>query len=255
VRHHGFSHSSLYKVTSEQAPRNLLIEVSDFMLVVISRHSVVAPWVKRELAVAIEHSLQKKIAVIPLLIDGTTPPPELKGILFIDFATQPYENSIKRLHELLRREIVIGRRIVLAKFVHWGSCLIESIDKFTFSIHSENKEGYCGVVFDEPIFITGFDRILIKIDGANECQFDGWSQIYHKMMKVNLDSRSCLAFPRNFRVEDDPTYVKPINGVISYRIPDAIRRRGYIKKIEIVIGRGIIKNIMIQAEFGSRKSK
>ena len=26
VRHHGFSHSSLYKVTSEQAPRNLLIE-------------------------------------------------------------------------------------------------------------------------------------------------------------------------------------------------------------------------------------
>jgi hypothetical protein len=27
VRHHGFSHSSLYKVTSEQAPRNLLIEL------------------------------------------------------------------------------------------------------------------------------------------------------------------------------------------------------------------------------------
>jgi hypothetical protein len=26
VRHHGFSRSSLYKVTSEQAPRNLLIE-------------------------------------------------------------------------------------------------------------------------------------------------------------------------------------------------------------------------------------
>jgi hypothetical protein len=26
VRHHGFSHSSLYKVTSEQAPRNLLIK-------------------------------------------------------------------------------------------------------------------------------------------------------------------------------------------------------------------------------------
>jgi hypothetical protein len=26
VRHHGFSHSSLYKVTSKQAPRNLLIE-------------------------------------------------------------------------------------------------------------------------------------------------------------------------------------------------------------------------------------
>jgi hypothetical protein len=27
VRHHGFSHSSLYKVTSKQAPRNLLIEL------------------------------------------------------------------------------------------------------------------------------------------------------------------------------------------------------------------------------------
>jgi len=26
VRHHGFSHSSLYKVTSKQAPRNLLIQ-------------------------------------------------------------------------------------------------------------------------------------------------------------------------------------------------------------------------------------
>ena len=27
MRHHGFSHSSLYKVTSKQAPRNLLIEL------------------------------------------------------------------------------------------------------------------------------------------------------------------------------------------------------------------------------------
>jgi hypothetical protein len=35
VRHHGFSHSSLYKVTSEQAPRNLLIEMSYF----IPKHS------------------------------------------------------------------------------------------------------------------------------------------------------------------------------------------------------------------------
>ena len=26
MRHHGFSHSSLYKVTSKQAPRNLLID-------------------------------------------------------------------------------------------------------------------------------------------------------------------------------------------------------------------------------------
>ena len=29
MRHHGFSHSSLYKVTSKQAPRNLLIESKD----------------------------------------------------------------------------------------------------------------------------------------------------------------------------------------------------------------------------------
>ena len=29
VRHHGFSRSSLCKVTSEQAPRNLLIELSE----------------------------------------------------------------------------------------------------------------------------------------------------------------------------------------------------------------------------------
>ena len=30
MRHHGFSHSSLYKVTSKQAPRNLLIECLNY---------------------------------------------------------------------------------------------------------------------------------------------------------------------------------------------------------------------------------
>ena len=231
------------------------IEVSDFMLVVISRHSVIAPWVKRELAIAIEHSLQKKIAVIPLLIDNSTPPPEIKGIMHISFTTQTYAESIKRLLELLRREIVIGRRIVLEKFARWGGCLIESIDKFTLVIHSGNKEGYCGVAFDDPIFITGFNRILINIDGSNECRFEGWSPIYPKMMKVELDGRACLALSKGIRPSDDPTYIKPVNGVVRYRIPEVIRRRGYIKKTEIVIGRGIIKNLVIQAEFGNRKSK
>jgi putative oxidoreductase len=35
VRHHGFPHSSLYKVTSEQAPRNLLIELIGGLLIAL----------------------------------------------------------------------------------------------------------------------------------------------------------------------------------------------------------------------------
>jgi len=33
VRHHGFSSSSLYKVTPEQAPRNLLIDLDVYWIV------------------------------------------------------------------------------------------------------------------------------------------------------------------------------------------------------------------------------
>src|SRR6266478_7200468 len=52
VRHHGFSRSSLYKVTSEQAPRNLPIEISlDFILYIyyhsshyVCRYLAHHPW-------------------------------------------------------------------------------------------------------------------------------------------------------------------------------------------------------------------
>ena len=42
MRHHGFSHSSLYRVTSKQAPRNLLIESVESQTSITDRTPVLA---------------------------------------------------------------------------------------------------------------------------------------------------------------------------------------------------------------------
>ena len=73
VRHHGFSRSSLCKVTSEQAPRNLLIEG---LLMVMTLALLVYSVAQRRL----RKQLAQNHETVPNQINQPTPSPTLRWI-------------------------------------------------------------------------------------------------------------------------------------------------------------------------------
>lgn len=78
------------------------IKVSRYIAVVISKQSVNAPWVKRELDVAMNREIERgEVVVLPLLYEKCELPEFLKGKLYADF-TKPEEYD-QVLGKLLRR--------------------------------------------------------------------------------------------------------------------------------------------------------
>jgi len=68
------------------------IEPSNFFVVVLSRSSVTKPWVRKELAVAIERSVSEGYRIIPVLLDGLVRedvPTGLRDILWIAHSAVP----------------------------------------------------------------------------------------------------------------------------------------------------------------------
>jgi hypothetical protein len=47
------------------------------------------------------------------------------------------------------------------------------------------------------------------------------------------------------RSDDDPTFVLGHDGDIEYGIPTKVRERGYLKKLELVFGRGHINDLHV----------
>ena len=48
---------------------------------------------------------------------------------------------------------------------------------------------------------------------------------------------------------DDPTYLKPMDGEVDFELPERVRQRGHINKLEFVIGSGEIKDFVIGCRF------
>jgi len=60
----------------------------DYFAVILSRHSVRSEWVQRELQVAMQRELQeRKVVVLPLLLEAVEMPPFLRDKLYADFTT------------------------------------------------------------------------------------------------------------------------------------------------------------------------
>jgi hypothetical protein len=72
--------------------------------VVLSSRSIDAPWVKKELDIAINREISGgEVVVLPLLYEKCTIPAFLEGKLYADFtSTEEYETALAKLLRKLR---------------------------------------------------------------------------------------------------------------------------------------------------------
>jgi TIR domain-containing protein len=79
------------------------IDQMDFFAVVLSRHSVASEWVQRELQIAMQRELkERKVIVLPLLIEPVDLPPFLRDKLYADFTNpERFSATFPKLLEAL----------------------------------------------------------------------------------------------------------------------------------------------------------
>jgi hypothetical protein len=80
------------------------MKLSRYIAVVISQKSIGAPWVKRELDVAMNREIASgEVVVLPLLYEKCELPEFLKGKLYADFSKpEDYEAVLAKLLRRLR---------------------------------------------------------------------------------------------------------------------------------------------------------
>ncbi len=80
------------------------IKLSRYIAVVLSTKSIGAPWVKKELDVAMNREIASgEVVVLPLLIEACELPEFLKGKLYADFSkSEEYEAVLAKLLRRLR---------------------------------------------------------------------------------------------------------------------------------------------------------
>jgi TIR domain len=70
------------------------IDGMDYFAVVLSRHSVTSEWVQRELQIAMQRELkERKVVVLPLLMEPVELPPFLRDKLYADFTGPEHFNA------------------------------------------------------------------------------------------------------------------------------------------------------------------
>ena len=225
------------------------IDTRDFFIPVISHTSVKSPWVEREIALAFERSIHRGISIIPVIIDDVGITSLVAHIPYVQFSTSDdkhYMDAIVRLLALLRRSPVVSGHIVLRNFSVWGSITSSQVGDFGVVLKSsQDSLGASGLVYDHPVHLTGFSKIVIHIEGSHKSDFTGFRPHSPKMLKLQIDDRPILAANSAVRSDDDPTFVLGHDGDIEYGIPTKVRERGYLKKLELVFGRGHINDLHV----------
>jgi hypothetical protein len=77
----------------------LAIDKMDYFAVVLSNNSINSAWVQKEIQDALSKELnQKRVVVLPLLLEEVTVPPFLKDKVFADFTSKDkFEESFQKL--------------------------------------------------------------------------------------------------------------------------------------------------------------
>lgn len=224
------------------------IETSDYMLAVISAHSVKSRWVRKELAIADA----KPISIVAVIKDSCQIPATITHLPYVDFKKQraPYKRALQQLVSMLDRAVVVSSNVVLSRFGVWGGVIVNGCGDYGCKVNSKgNAAQYGGLTYDEIIHTVGYKKVIVEVSGSSNCDFSGWRKEFPKMMKIELNGIPLLANSISLRSADDETYVEPADAVFQYPIPRKICEDGYIKKFEIVLGKGKIRNLNLKVSF------
>ncbi len=82
------------------------LNASDYYLLLISENSNQSAWVQREIATAFDLSQEKKLSVVPALLQGSDVPLEFKGLLTIDFRTS-FADGLKKLRDFFQSQAAV----------------------------------------------------------------------------------------------------------------------------------------------------
>lgn len=80
------------------------LDKTSYVGVVLSPRSINAPWVRKELDIAMTREIEgEEVVVLPLLYEKCTLPPFLRGKLYADFTDRDaYEEMLEKLLRRLR---------------------------------------------------------------------------------------------------------------------------------------------------------
>lgn len=80
------------------------IQSSDYLVVLISGHSMQSRWVHKELDLALTLNMERPFPIIPIRINKTPIPAKIKELLYIDAADLGYEGALTRLKVFFKKE-------------------------------------------------------------------------------------------------------------------------------------------------------
>lgn len=210
----------------------------------ISTNSSASQWVRKELAIADASPL----SIVPIRLGNCRVPAVIRHLPYVAFRSDdlPYGASLKLLSEMLDRSVVVHPWIKLSKFSVWGGCSVRAVDDYGCEISIGAKaRGACGLCLEEPLFIQGAKSLVFDIEGSERCDFTGWNPKFPRMLKVELNENPLRVRQRHCRSTDDPTYIVGGDGTFEFGIPHRIREDGYVKKVNIVFGKGRISKLRV----------
>jgi hypothetical protein len=233
---------------------NACLENANYVVPVISRFSVRSVWVKREVAIAYQRSLAQDVTIVPVVLGMVEIPAFIGALPYVRIEkVASYTSYMNGLYQLLRFigvGPIVSRNLVISRFGNWGGLSVIPAGEFGVQIDSGGlSAGATGLVYNGPIYVTGFKKLTLEIANTSQSDFSGWSPGAPKMLKLEFDNEPIYPVDRSISAKDDLTYISPVEGPVVYNIPPSTQRRGVLNKMDLVFGRGAINKLELSAAF------
>lgn len=140
------------------------LETSDYLLIVLSKHSVNSPWVRKELnAFLCDEIFSKRVKILPILIEDCNIPIFLREKLYADFRTD-YAEGFRMLREAITRPS------------KEGNIFIETVN----ILKGKATENLC---LDVILSNSGYQQVWMKefeLEAEIKSSGDGYSPFMYK---------------------------------------------------------------------------
>jgi len=198
----------------------------DYVIALVSPHSVESEWVKKELDIAMNSEIEgKRVVVLPILAGKCDLPGFLKGKLYADMsATKLFVNGISQLlsrfeiEKVFPDEIVVftSKKITVAEVIKnlQSSNIDERINIWESFNYSDHK------IFSIEVFLTFYNERLTE-PKTEENEIHSMLNLLGKFSEKNIKSIiSKLKFVPFLIHQNEKIIIKTIEILINHKIND-----------------------------------